>query len=161
MYVCPQFQKLVHVNNKETFPSGMRFHVMTSSCMPNITKPWKIKKVANINNPSFSCSNQYSLWIIHFAWLWDCVALQVNSPLPVNPHVAYMFSTVDVANCQFLGGSYSTWCGAFRITSNWQAHHDSVIKWKHFRVTSPLWGESSGHRWITLTRLWCFLWSTL
>ena len=33
-----------------------------------------------------------------------------------------------------------------------------------FRVTRPLWGESTGHRWIPLTKasdaeLWCFLWS--
>ena len=32
------------------------------------------------------------------------------------------------------------------------------------RVTGPLWGEPSGHRWIPLTKasvagLWCFLWS--
>ena len=32
-----------------------------------------------------------------------------------------------------------------------------------FRVTGPLWGESTGHRWIRLTKasdteLWCFLW---
>ena len=33
-----------------------------------------------------------------------------------------------------------------------------------FGVTGPLWGESTGHRWIPLTKasdtvLWCFLWS--
>ena len=33
-----------------------------------------------------------------------------------------------------------------------------------FRVTDPLWGESTGHWWIPLTKasdteLWCFLWS--
>ena len=33
-----------------------------------------------------------------------------------------------------------------------------------FRVKGPLWGESTGHRWIPLTKasnaeLWCFLWS--
>ena len=33
-----------------------------------------------------------------------------------------------------------------------------------FRVTGPLWGESTGHQWIPLTKasdveLWCFLWS--
>ena len=33
-----------------------------------------------------------------------------------------------------------------------------------FRVTGPLWGESTGHRWIPLKKacdaeLWCFLWS--
>ena len=32
-----------------------------------------------------------------------------------------------------------------------------------FRVTGPLWGESTGDRWIPLTKasdadLWCFLW---
>ena len=32
-----------------------------------------------------------------------------------------------------------------------------------FRITGPLWGESTGHRWITLTKasdavLWCYLW---
>ena len=42
--------------------------------------------------------------------------------------------------------------------------YDDVIKWKHFRVTGPLWGESTGHRWILLTKasdteLLCFLWS--
>ena len=35
-----------------------------------------------------------------------------------------------------------------------------------FRVTGPLWGEFTGHRWIPLTEaggaeLWCFLWSAL
>ena len=35
--------------------------------------------------------------------------------------------------------------------------------WSIFRVTGALWGESTGHRWIPLTKasnaaLWCFLW---
>ena len=39
--------------------------------------------------------------------------------------------------------------------------HDDAIKWKH---TGPLRGESTGHRWILLTKtsdagLWWFLWS--
>ena len=41
---------------------------------------------------------------------------------------------------------------------------DDFIKWKHFRVTFPLWREFTGDRWIPLTNasdaeLWCFLWS--
>ena len=33
-----------------------------------------------------------------------------------------------------------------------------------FRITGPLWGEYTGHRWIPLSKtsdagLWCFLWS--
>ena len=75
----------------------------------------------------------------------------------------------------------------FRVTSlaPWQSHDCPVKKpWKlrvqndwakprtmmtslngnSFRVTAPLWGESTGHRWIPLTKasdaeLWCFLWS--
>ena len=30
--------------------------------------------------------------------------------------------------------------------------HDDVIEWKHFRVTGPLWGKSTNHRWILLTK---------
>ena len=42
--------------------------------------------------------------------------------------------------------------------------HDDVIKWKKIRVNGPLWGISTGHRWIPVSQaseaeLWCFLWS--
>ena len=42
--------------------------------------------------------------------------------------------------------------------------HDDVIKWNFFRVTGPLWGKFTGHRWIPFTKasdakLWFFLWS--
>ena len=41
--------------------------------------------------------------------------------------------------------------------------HQNVIKWKHLHVTVPLWGESTGHCWIPLTKasdaeLWRFPW---
>ena len=32
------------------------------------------------------------------------------------------------------------------------AHHDDVIKWKHFRVAGPLCGDTTGHRWIPLIK---------
>ena len=40
----------------------------------------------------------------------------------------------------------------------------NIIKWKLSYVTGPLWGESTGDRWIPLIKasdaeLWCFLWS--
>ena len=43
-------------------------------------------------------------------------------------------------------------------------YHGYVIKWKHFLRYWPSVRESSGHRWILLTRasdaeLWCYLWS--
>ena len=42
--------------------------------------------------------------------------------------------------------------------------HDDVIKWKYFLRYCPWWGESTGDRWIPLTKasnaeLWYFLWS--
>ena len=45
-------------------------------------------------------------------------------------------------------------------------YHDDVIKWNIFLVTGTLWGVSTGHRWIPLTKasdaeLWRFLWSGL
>ena len=48
------------------------------------------------------------------------------------------------------------------IRCHW--HICDVIKLRHFHVTSPLWGESTGQRWIPLTKaidvdIWCSLWS--
>ena len=42
--------------------------------------------------------------------------------------------------------------------------HADVTKWKHFPRNWPLWGESTGHRWIPCTKtsdveLWRFLWT--
>ena len=58
----------------------------------------------------------------------------------------------------------SRWAIEFYLTYLYYLFHDDVIKWKHFRVTGPLYGEFTGHRWIPLTKandreLWCFLWS--
>ena len=51
------------------------------------------------------------------------------------------------------------WCCA-------KAHHDDVIKWKHFPRYWPFCGEYTGHQWIPRTKasdaeLWCFIWSAL
>ena len=52
--------------------------------------------------------------------------------------------------------------GINRLTvHSWWRH-----QWKHFRVTGPLWGEFTGHRYISLTKasdaeLWCFFYLCL
>ena len=56
-------------------------------------------------------------------------------------------------------GMMQFWRRCRRLVTN-----DDVIKWKHFRVTGPLCGEFTGHRWIPRTNagdaeLCCFLWS--
>ena len=48
---------------------------------------------------------------------------------------------------------------ATKIASTWWRHQMETL----FRVIGPLWGESTGHRWIPLIKasvaeLWCFLW---
>ena len=50
--------------------------------------------------------------------------------------------------------------GLSNIADNWWTSSNGNI----FRVTGPLWGESTGHRWIPLTKvsdteLWCVIWS--
>ena len=67
---------------------------------------------------------------------------------------------------------------AATIKLNVQCNHNDVIKWKYFlrywplcwgnifRVTGPLCGEFTGHRWVPRTQasdaeLWCFLWFAL
>ena len=57
----------------------------------------------------------------------------------------------------------------FSKNNSVKTHHSSpvtydVMKWKNFRVTGHLCGESTGPRWIPHTKasdadLWCFLWS--
>ena len=54
--------------------------------------------------------------------------------------------------------------GANTIVHDFKIFHHDVIIWNIFRVTGPLWEESTGHRWFPLTKAsdatpWCFLWS--
>ena len=65
--------------------------------------------------------------------------------------------------------AFTLWWYSLELTkisfTKWRLH-DDVIKRKHFRVTGPLWGESTGHSWMPFSkssdaRLWNFLWSTL
>ena len=47
-----------------------------------------------------------------------------------------------------------------RIRASDSSHSD-VIKWNLFSVTGPLWGKSTGHRWLPITKasdaeFWCF-----
>ena len=43
----------------------------------------------------------------------------------------------------------SRWCLTCKYETAWRStNHDDVTKWKHFLCCWPLWGESTGHRWI-------------
>ena len=46
------------------------------------------------------------------------------------------------------------------VTPQWYGSYDDVIKWKHFPRYRPFVRETTGHRWIPLTKasdaLWCF-----
>ena len=66
--------------------------------------------------------------------------------------------------CEFMWYIYSVFTPA-SMAMGWLRHED-VMKWKYFRVTGLLWGESTGHRWIPLTKasdheLSCFIYLCL
>ena len=80
----------------------------------------------------------------------------------------YYWVTGDLINHKHGENSGMEKIGLVTPTIGWdimRCWHDDVIKWIHFfRVTGHLWGESTGHRWLPLTKasdaeLWCFLWS--
>ena len=112
---------------------------------------------------------------IYCAWyewilLWIVMSLIDWSRLVFIPSRIGISLTIFDAD-YFCGTFFSQW--KCYITSKYQEtqrvvpfyQHDDVIKWKHFfRVTGPLCGEFTGHRWIPLTKasdaeFWCFLWS--
>ena len=80
-----------------------------------------------------------------------------------------------LACCFIVGGAWTVkccyWTPCCDSKSAWAQfrprdhtmEHDDIIKWKHFpRYTGALWGLSTGHLWIPLTKatdaeLWCFI----
>ena len=89
---------------------------------------------------------QYNQWDVH-AVLWFAL-LWLYNQLPVCMHVRYLPIALRVASLA-PGQSYDM------MTSS----NENI-----FRVTGPLCGQFTGHRWITLTKasdteLCCFLWS--
>ena len=65
---------------------------------------------------------------------------------------------------QYICQSLSSTSRVHSSTSVITALHNDVIKGNIFRVTGPLCGKFTGHRWIPRTKasdaeLWCFLWS--
>ena len=79
------------------------------------------------------------------------------SPAPCKhvPHHGQVIGTFS----RKAGYAQNAWGGDPGVFS-----HDDVFEWKHFPRDWSLWRESTGHRWIPLTKardagLWRFLWS--
>ena len=77
--------------------------------------------------------------------------------------ICTFISRIDILKTLHWLGS---WFGAVREQAITWTNVDPVmmtsLNGNIFRVTGPLWGESTGHRWIPLTKasdaeLWCFL----
>ena len=80
-------------------------------------------------------------------------------------HVDHRFSSGCHTNrcCGRCGRNHAERRSRFLGWMHCKLLHDEVIRWKHCRVTGPLCGEFTGHRWIPLTKasyaeLLCFLW---
>ena len=70
-------------------------------------------------------------------------------------------------NCNVVDNMAKIWISRYAIFQAvlyFAEHMIASSNGNIFRVTGPLWGESTGHRWIPQTQssdaeLWCFLWS--
>ena len=117
----------------------------------------------NLRNISLPCyfaltkMNENSLNMINFIYIftvWLCNGLFISSHFTRCTHLNY----------SRLLHWYPGNCVIADCTSRNQTtgiHYD-VTKWKYFRVTGPLWGESTGNRWFPLKKasdaeLWYFL----
>ena len=85
----------------------------------------------------------------------------VNSPHKGQWRGALMFSLICVWINAWVNyreaGDLRRYHAYYGVTAMF-THHDDVIKWKHFCVTGPLWGESTGHK-CQWRGVLCFLWS--
>ena len=103
----------------------------------------------------------YFVFCYHYYWQLSWMKFLVNmkpnrSTRPQGLESHYKFHTINSMTIPSI-------CGRRRLFI--LLVHDDAIKW-HFHVTGPLWGESTGHRWILLikasgTERWCFHWCAI
>ena len=88
-------------------------------------------------------------------------------PTPPTPHPPPLsFRIMNIRFTVMYQELISRACGSLRVfqwLGLWHIMETSSNE-NIFRITGPLWGESTGHRWISLrtacnVELWCFLWS--
>ena len=123
-------------------------------------------------NKSRRFSRRYSFFSLNMLWMESsfithCLHYLSNR---ANDRIKCMIKLGE-AHCYFQYSLAFSYCGTLgdkrAIINSWgmvkYLHiHDDVIKWKIFRVTGPLCGEFTDHRWICRTKasdaeLWCFL----
>ena len=93
-------------------------------------------------------------------WLHQNGYFEFNCERPLWTH----FINTDMASCFFKGTSECCFHSIFSRSPQGKYRMMTSSNGNIFRVTGPLCGEFTGHRWIPLTKasdaeLWCFLWS--
>ena len=83
--------------------------------------------------------------------------------MPQNPSDDKSTLVQVMAWCRQAASHYLSQCCP-RSLSPYGVTRPQWVKWISFRVTGPVWWETTGHRWIPLTKasdaeIWCFLWS--
>ena len=133
------------------------------------------------------------IWVLPWRWLHDdshCLAISLVLWLWFQICWHQMMTSVKawlLYYCPFVKGihwwpvdSSLLWVWIFcgtnsSVSGDWRCHdnHVTSLYWDFimtssngniFRITGPLCGKFTGHRWIPLTKasdaeLWCFLWS--
>ena len=93
------------------------------------------------------------LFFVTFLYTRNCTCIYTH-----NSHFEWMKEICEHITMHWQQGNAKVWANcspSFMMTSS----NGNI-----FGVTGTLWGESTGHRWIPLTKasdaeLWCFLWS--
>ena len=87
----------------------------------------------------------FSSFCLHLAG--DCFTKMANT----QAHVADQFAGIDVLD-DCLKKCIGIGCKSLDWEWVWYFDHDDVIEWKLFPRYCSLWGESTGHRWVPLTK---------
>ena len=138
---------------KHSRPFSLSQSLTRNAFIPSLVKSdsYSVSPVTNTPHPdpiSLSCTNSHvlSLAIISFV---DVLPL---THAPTSPHANH--HQMSCSHCSILLDRIVTPIHVMMTSSNGNI----------FRVTGPLCGEFTGHRWIPLTKAsdaerWCFLWS--
>ena len=95
--------------------------------------------------------------LCHSMWkerlVLSATIIQLNRTWKEIPWVPICITMILFFKSRFLGSLESYLVKQFMM----------ILNGNVFRITGPLWEESTGHRWIPLTKasdakLWCFLW---
>ena len=131
---------------------------------------WKTRPRCNIK----TVFTGFGISIIKIKESWDRLILIMGIAMLIRWHLYIEmipgscfdanFVVSDIGCCRYGNPWYRQWRQIWYHLHDCRWHTKTSSTGSIFRVTGPLYGEFTGHRWIPRTKtsdaeLWCFLWS--